>query len=165
MLSGLPINLQSHIDTPYLDHSLYIYDEKVINNQERLVVCFFFVFFFVFASYPFYCLQNFQNIRPRACPELPIKFWSRVTKQVKFKLQANPESAGQLQSHSRFPKYANEKSLISLFLCKLFLKMSPLTTFFFIRRYVHFIFHPFHPFIMSILFSPSQASIINFHFR
>ncbi|CAF0712505.1 unnamed protein product [Brachionus calyciflorus] len=35
LLSQLPISSQSYTTTPYLDHSLYSYDEKLISNLER----------------------------------------------------------------------------------------------------------------------------------
>ncbi|KAI9355962.1 De-etiolated protein 1 Det1-domain-containing protein [Zopfochytrium polystomum] len=111
VLSNLPLNPQSFIDTPFLDHSLYIFDEKVINNSDR----------------------------GRLFGELPVKFWSRRTNQIKFKLDPNPMS----QSEAPPPWLSRAN-----------------------RRYVGFIFHPFLPFAISVMVIPPQPStVVNFHVR
>ncbi|KAJ3282010.1 acid phosphatase det1 [Borealophlyctis nickersoniae] len=62
VLSALPINPQSFVDSPYFDHSLFSYDEKTINSCDRA--------------------------RPN--PDFPIKFYDRRRGSLKFKLDANP---------------------------------------------------------------------------
>ncbi|KAJ3268161.1 acid phosphatase det1 [Blyttiomyces sp. JEL0837] len=68
ILSALPHNPQSFIDSPYLDHALYVYDDKMVNNYDR----------------------------GRPCWEFPVKFWCRRTGKVKFKLDPNPVPYGEM---------------------------------------------------------------------
>eukprot|EP00842_Homolaphlyctis_polyrhiza_P001977 jgi/Hompol1/2780/HPOL_000792-RA len=71
ILSLLPINAQSFSDSPYFDHSLFLYDDKTLNNCDR--------------------------IRPFS--EFPCKFYSRQTGQFKFKLETNANVAGNPRGH------------------------------------------------------------------
>ncbi|KAJ3187845.1 acid phosphatase det1 [Gaertneriomyces sp. JEL0708] len=65
VLGPMPINNQNVIECPYLDHSLYSYDEKFVNNQDRT----------------------------RTISEFPARFFSRHTGQFKFALDTNPTPA------------------------------------------------------------------------
>ncbi|KYR01750.1 hypothetical protein DLAC_11493 [Tieghemostelium lacteum] len=58
ILSALPFSPQSWNESPYFDKYLFSYDEKIISSTER----------------------------PKPLVELPIKFYSRVSGEVKFKL-------------------------------------------------------------------------------
>jgi de-etiolated-1 len=75
VLSGLPVACQSCSESPLFDQSLFIYDEKVISAVER----------------------------PKPCVEYPIKFYSRKTGQVKFKL--NPGIPETTDRTKRFASY------------------------------------------------------------
>ncbi|KAI8619162.1 De-etiolated protein 1 Det1-domain-containing protein [Chytriomyces sp. MP71] len=67
ILAGVPMNPQSYIESPYLDQSIFHYDEGIINNVNR----------------------------PRSwSSEYPIKFWDRQTRGVRFKLDPNPARPG-----------------------------------------------------------------------
>ncbi|TPX72402.1 hypothetical protein SpCBS45565_g00512 [Spizellomyces sp. 'palustris'] len=61
VLSGLPFNDQQFVDSPYLDHELFSYDDKAINNVDRA----------------------------RPSGEHPIKFFDRQTGQFKFAIDPN----------------------------------------------------------------------------
>ncbi|KAJ1560195.1 acid phosphatase det1, partial [Nowakowskiella sp. JEL0078] len=62
ILSALPFNPQSYMDSPYFDHALYSYDDKVINSCDR----------------------------QRPCIDFPIKFHGREFGDLKFKIDPNP---------------------------------------------------------------------------
>ncbi|RKP10149.1 De-etiolated protein 1 Det1-domain-containing protein [Thamnocephalis sphaerospora] len=58
MLSLLPCSPQSFCDSPYMDHSLFSYDEKALLTQER----------------------------PQKAQDYPVKFFDRRSSQMRFKL-------------------------------------------------------------------------------
>ncbi|KAI8808507.1 De-etiolated protein 1 Det1-domain-containing protein [Cladochytrium replicatum] len=62
VLSALPFNPQSYIDSPYFDLSLYSFDEKIINSCDR----------------------------QRVASEAPVKFYSRRNGTMKFRIDPHP---------------------------------------------------------------------------
>ncbi|KAJ3406631.1 acid phosphatase det1, partial [Chytridiales sp. JEL 0842] len=62
LLYSLPFNPQCFTESPYLDHNLFMYDEKVVNYLDR----------------------------PRPGSDFPIKFWHRQTNLPLIRLDTNP---------------------------------------------------------------------------
>ena len=58
LVSGVPHNPQSFYTTPYFDHNLFSWDDKLINAYDRA----------------------------RPCSEFPVKFFDRTTGKLKFKI-------------------------------------------------------------------------------
>ena len=66
LLSGCPQNPQSFYITPYFDHNLFSWDDKLINAYDRA----------------------------RPCSEFPVKFFERKTGKLKFKLDPHAAPYG-----------------------------------------------------------------------
>ncbi|TPX35553.1 hypothetical protein SmJEL517_g02048 [Synchytrium microbalum] len=73
IVSQLPVNAQSFLETPYFDQGLFSYDEKVINNNDRT----------------------------RLLSEFPVKFFSRATGVFKFRIDPLPAPFGAPQPPAR----------------------------------------------------------------
>jgi len=75
ILSALPFSPQSWSESPYFDKSLYNYDEKLISSTER----------------------------PKPCAEYPIKFYSRASGQVQFKVTPGlPDKADRTKKYATY---------------------------------------------------------------
>eukprot|EP01133_Synstelium_polycarpum_P017954 gene17954-21420_t len=70
ILSALPFSPQSWNESPYFDKYLFSYDEKIISSTER----------------------------PKPLVDYPIKFYSRVSGEVKFKLNTGTQDKNDRQS-------------------------------------------------------------------
>ncbi|KAJ3218078.1 acid phosphatase det1 [Dinochytrium kinnereticum] len=62
LLATFPVSSQCLSESPYFDHRLFYYDEKIITHHERI----------------------------RPCLEFPVKFWDRETGKLLFKVDPNP---------------------------------------------------------------------------
>ncbi|KAJ3120598.1 acid phosphatase det1 [Nowakowskiella sp. JEL0407] len=78
VLSTLPFNPQSYVDSPYFDHALFSYDEKVINSCDR----------------------------QRPSIDFPIKFHGREHGDLKFKIDPNI-SLPNRDNNSRSKRYVS----------------------------------------------------------
>nr|CAD7399523.1 unnamed protein product [Timema poppensis] len=103
LLAQLPISAQSYSSSPYLDLSLFSYDDKWVSVMER----------------------------PKACGEHPIRFYSRDSGLLKFRIYAGV------------------------------LGKSPPPS---ARRLVAFTFHPTDPFAISVQRTNAEY-VVNFHIR
>jgi len=75
-LACLPVNPQLQHESPYLDQAMFVYDEKAISGVDR----------------------------PKPCFDQPVKFHSRRTGQLKFKLSTGP-ARFERSSSKRFASY------------------------------------------------------------
>jgi de-etiolated-1 len=106
ILIQVPLSPQAISDSPYFDSSLFTYDERIISSSDRL----------------------------KPCSEHPVKFHSRRTNAVVFKVTpGGPMLAGTA------PRSRQQKRLVS------------------------YLFHPTMPFAISILQTLTQAPVVSFH--
>lgn len=107
LLAQLPISAQSFCPSPYLDLSLFSYDDKWISVLER----------------------------PKACSDYPVKFFSRDSGLLRFRIHAG------LETRNRDIQPSNGG-----------------------RRLVAFTFHPFDPLAISVQRTNSDY-VVNIHLR
>lgn len=89
MLAQLPISAQSYSNSPYLDLSLFSYDDKWVSVMER----------------------------PKACGEYPIRFFARDSGLLKFRIYPGLQDKGSAQSVRRlvaFTFHPTEPFVISV---------------------------------------------------
>ncbi|XP_037080641.1 DET1 homolog [Pollicipes pollicipes] len=107
LLVQLPISGQSYASSPYLDMQLFSYDEKWVSAMER----------------------------PKPCGEQPIRFYSRDSGLLRFRIHAGVSGRSPPPPAGASP-----------------------------RRLVAFIFHPTDPFAISVQRTNAEY-VVNFHVR
>lgn len=82
LLSQLPISAQSYSNSPYLDLSLFSYDDKWVSMLERPKGTLFDIQFNCFISKIIIIIQK----QISACGEYPIRFFARDSGLLKFRI-------------------------------------------------------------------------------
>ncbi|KAG0212332.1 acid phosphatase det1 [Mortierella sp. GBA43] len=153
-LCVLPYSPQSLTDSPYLDHALFSYDEKVISASDR----------------------------QRPCQDFPIKFYLRGSGELRFKIHLSKPgphggSHGGTVSTSSTTNMAgvNQNGLNAMntnILNNVGNTMINMNgnnvaigsgAMMRSKRFATFIAHPFEPFIISIVQSQLQPTVLNLH--
>lgn len=117
VLATLPMNPQSFTPSPYFDHNLFHFDEKVITSLDR----------------------------SRSCAnDFPLKFYHR--------------SSGKGLAFSNLVAFSIESNATAQV-------PQPLGSNRNTKRTVSFVFHPFHPFIITIQNAPLMLPVVNVHYR
>ncbi|KAF9407098.1 acid phosphatase det1 [Podila epigama] len=155
-LCVLPFSPQSLSDSPYFDLSLFSYDEKVISATDR----------------------------QRPCQDYPIKFYSRGSGELKFKIQLFHPNGGSSGSSSSISHRQNVGN--GTLVTRVGGTDAPIggpgggtattgtaigagtggvNTTVRSKRFSTFIAHPHEPFLISIVHQHLQPTTVNFHIR
>lgn len=123
LLMAIPYSHQSYSESPYVDSAIFRFDERSVSASER----------------------------QRSASEFPVKFFSRKSNRVVFRLNSgtNPASSPSLANPYRV-KYA---SITIVYI----IDSS--------RKYTQWIFHPYLPLVISSQHTLIRSTSVNVHYR